>query len=105
MANSSPSYTALKQQRDEIDNRLRELRDGAIKDFKARVLAEAEALEVDILELFGTAKKPKRRGAATAPIKYRDPKNPQNTWSGRGRPAKWLKAKMDAGEDKEDYAV
>lgn len=37
-------------------------------------------------------------------IKYRDPKT-NETWTGRGRMATWLKRKQDAGEDIERYLV
>jgi len=36
--------------------------------------------------------------------KYRDPRTDE-TWSGRGRMATWLKRKQDAGEDIERYRV
>jgi DNA-binding protein H-NS len=36
--------------------------------------------------------------------KYRDPKT-NETWSGRGRMATWLKSKHDAGEKIEKYLV
>ena len=36
--------------------------------------------------------------------KYRDPKT-NETWSGRGRMARWLKSKEDAGEKIEKYLV
>jgi DNA-binding protein H-NS len=36
--------------------------------------------------------------------KYRDPKT-NETWSGRGRMASWLKSKVDAGEKAEKYLV
>jgi hypothetical protein len=36
--------------------------------------------------------------------KYRDPRTDE-TWSGRGRMAAWLKRKQDAGEDIEKYRV
>jgi DNA-binding protein H-NS len=44
----------------------------------------------------------KRRGAVKA--KYRDPKTGE-TWSGRGRMASWLKAKVDGGEKAEKYLI
>ena len=37
-------------------------------------------------------------------VKYRDPKT-NETWSGRGRMATWLKRKQDAGEDIDSYLV
>ena len=43
-----------------------------------------------------------RRGKVKA--KYRDPKT-NETWSGRGRMASWLKSKQDAGEKVEKYLV
>jgi DNA-binding protein H-NS len=39
-----------------------------------------------------------------AKVKYRDPKT-NETWSGRGLMASWLKRKQDAGEDIDDYLV
>ena len=39
-----------------------------------------------------------------AKVKYRDPET-NETWSGRGRMANWLKRKQDAGEDIDKYLV
>jgi len=44
------------------------------------------------------------RGAHEVKAKYRDPKT-NETWSGRGRMATWLKRKQDAGEDIDKYLV
>src|ERR1700704_3311961 len=44
------------------------------------------------------------RSGYAAKVKYRDPKTDE-TWSGRGRMANWLKSKQDAGEDVDDYLV
>ena len=41
---------------------------------------------------------------AEVKAKYRDPVT-NETWSGRGRMASWLKRKQDAGEDIEEYLV
>jgi H-NS histone family len=43
-------------------------------------------------------------GRAEVKVKYRDPVT-NETWSGRGRMANWLKRKQDAGEDIEEYLV
>ena len=37
-------------------------------------------------------------------VKYRDPET-NETWTGRGRMANWLKRKQDAGENIDDYLV
>jgi DNA-binding protein H-NS len=44
----------------------------------------------------------KRKGKAA--IKYRDPKS-GDTWSGRGRMARWLAEKVKAGEKQDSYLV
>ena len=41
---------------------------------------------------------------AKVKAKYRDPKT-NETWSGRGRMASWLKSKQDAGEKIDKYLV
>ena len=46
----------------------------------------------------------KRKGGKVS-IKYRNPENHSETWSGRGRPAAWLAAKIKAGESKDRYLV
>ena len=43
-------------------------------------------------------------GRAEVKVKYRDPVT-NETWSGRGRMANWLKRKQEAGEDIEEYLV
>ena len=46
-----------------------------------------------------------RARSSSSEIKYRDPDNPANVWSGRGRLARWLQEKVDAGRNKEDFRV
>jgi DNA-binding protein H-NS len=52
----------------------------------------------------GHAAAPKKARRAKVKVKYRDPKTKEE-WSGRGRMARWLKAKEDAGEKIEKYLV
>lgn len=53
----------------------------------------------------GGSRAPQKRVArAKVKAKYRDPKT-NETWSGRGRMARWLKSKLDAGEKIEKYLV
>ena len=55
------------------------------------------------MQLANTNGAPAARGYEVK-AKYRDPKT-NETWSGRGRMASWLKSKQDAGENIEDYLV
>ncbi len=44
-------------------------------------------------------------GRAEVKPKYRNPERPSETWSGRGKKARWLKQKEAAGAKLEDFAV
>ncbi|MCD9006325.1 H-NS histone family protein [Luteimonas sp. XNQY3] len=48
------------------------------------------------------AKKHKRAKAA---VKYRDPDNRRNTWSGRGRMPRWLADKTKRGQSAADFLI
>ena len=69
---------------------------------KEKLTDIAKQAGFDIQELFGKA----RKGKGSVPPKYRDPKNPENTWTGRGRPPRWLAAAMKGGKaKKEDFLI
>jgi DNA-binding protein H-NS len=56
----------------------------------------------DIRELMDGRKK----GKGTVAAKYRDPKNPENTWTGRGRMPRWMVAATKGGRvKKEDFLI
>lgn len=38
-------------------------------------------------------------------IAYRDPNNPSNTWTGKGRKPRWLKEREDAGASLDEFKV
>jgi DNA-binding protein H-NS len=53
----------------------------------------------DIRDLFGKGRKGK------VAVKYRDPKNPGNTWTGRGRMPRWLTAETKNGKKRDDFLI
>ena len=56
----------------------------------------------DIRELMDGRKK----GKGTVAAKYRDPKNPENTWTGRGRMPRWMVAATKGGKaSKDDFLI
>lgn len=44
-------------------------------------------------------------GRAKVAPKYRNPSNPEETWSGRGRAPGWMAAHLQAGGQKDDLAI
>ena len=64
-------------------------------------LAESIDMGVDIYEI---DKKSTRKGSKVA-IKYRDPNNSENTWTGRGVMPRWLRDLLNAGRDRSEFEV
>jgi DNA-binding protein H-NS len=52
----------------------------------------------------GGKAKPQSSRAKVLP-KYRNPDNPDETWSGRGRQPKWVQAALAEGQTLEDFAI
>src|SRR5437016_861881 len=44
----------------------------------------------------------KGKGKGTVAVKYRDPKDPSNTWTGRGRMPRWLVAATKGSKAKKE---
>lgn len=53
-------------------------------------------------EVFG-----KGTGRKTGPVKpkYRNPKNPADTWTGRGRRPRWLEAELKKGKSVKSFLI
>jgi DNA-binding protein H-NS len=83
----------------------------ALKDAEQRERREAlEAAEkaaaefgFSLAELSPEAKKGGKTGKAAA--KYRNPANPEQTWSGRGRKPQWIHEALTSGADISDLEI
>lgn len=63
---------------------------------------KARELGFSLAELTGVA--PARKRSSAAP-KYRNPANPAETWTGRGRKPRWYEAAIKAGKSPGDMAI
>lgn len=109
---SKLSYAELLQLRLQLDRQisvkrgeeLKVLADGYVKKVEAAGFSIVEA--IDALEPYITVNvKTKRRTGGSAPVLYRDPANSGNTWSGRGRAAKWLADYEAQGRRRDEFKV
>ena len=72
----------------------------ALKEKLTNIAREAG---FDLHELFS---KGTRKGKGSVAVKYRDPKNAENTWTGRGRMPRWMVAATKGGKaKKEDFLL
>ena len=96
------SYKQLAELRNQIDRLMVEKQNSARSELRQKMedLAKAQGLSLnDVLGRRG-------KGKGTVAIKYRDPKNPENTWTGRGRMPRWITAATKGGKArKEDFLI
>jgi DNA-binding protein H-NS len=91
----------------DIDRELKKRERKAKAEAKKKIQAIAQEAGFAVSELVQDTKPAKQatRKRAKAKVKFRDPKNPKNTWAGRGRMPKWMAAQIEKGKKKEDFAV
>ena len=96
------SYAELADMEREIA-RLKVGKQSAERDaLREKLAAMAKQHGFDIRDLFGKG----RKGKGSVPPKYRDPKNPENTWTGRGRMPRWMVAATKGGKaNKESFLI
>lgn len=82
---------------------LKVLADGFAKKLQAAGFTVAEGVDALKPYLAGGRGASRAAQGAVAPVLYRDTANPQNTWSGRGRPARWLADYEAAGRNREEF--
>lgn len=78
-----------------------------IADVRKKLAAMAKAEGYTIEELFGGARAPavgRRAGGKVAP-KYRNPADPGQTWTGRGKRPRWFSEALAKGKKESDLLI
>ena len=101
----SLSRAELMKLRSDVDRAIATLSDREKR--RAREAAERAVAEFGFT-LADVATLPAARGkgrAAKSPARYRNPANPSQTWSGRGRRPEWVNAALAEGKGLNDLAI
>jgi DNA-binding protein H-NS len=88
---------------DAIKNQLNVKRHEVLEQLRQELVEKARQLGINPTDLL-PGRKPRVIRSEVKP-KYRDTRDPMQTWSGRGRPPKWLQERVAAGESKDDYLI
>ena len=108
------SYKELKAQAEKLAEQAEAARIEELQEVASRVAKELNEYQISLTDLRAAGYKvgesspvvkASKAKATPSGFKYQDPKNPENGWSGRGRMPFWLKALVDAGQDKEQYKI
>ena len=75
-------------------------------ELKQKIALMAESSGFSVGELFGTrAASGRGKGGAIGVAKYRNPDNPSETWTGRGRKPNWLVGRLAKGAKLDDFEI
>lgn len=90
-----------------LDQELASRGPGELEALKEKLSLMATAQGISVADLIGVGPRSvkKERKKREAKIKYRNPDNQDETWTGIGKPKKWLQDKLDAGATLRDFAI
>ena len=96
------SYSELATLRTQIDGMMVEKQSAERAALRQKLSDMAKDAGLTLDEVFGKA----RKGKGSVAPKYRDTKNPDNTWTGRGRMPRWMvTATKGSKAKKEDFLI
>jgi DNA-binding protein H-NS len=72
-------------------------------ELRRKMVSKRDMLETRQRQLGGD-RSPKRAYPKVV-AKYRNPKNPSETWTGRGKQPRWLVAEMRSGKKRTDFLI
>jgi len=85
-----------------VDNLMLEKQVSEKSALRQKMAEMAEAAGMSLDAVLGKG----RKGKGSVAPKYRDPKNPENTWTGRGRMPLWMVAATKGNKaKKEDFLI
>jgi DNA-binding protein H-NS len=88
----------------EANAQLKIIQRGNYKKVIAQINELAESIGVTV-EIHDDEKKAKKSTGIIVPAKYRNPSDPEKTWTGRGMTPKWLQALIAEGRNRDDFLI
>ena len=72
---------------------------------QAKIAALVQAEGLDLQDVMGARSRGRSGSRGKVPQKYRNPADPSQTWSGRGRQPLWYAAAVKAGKKDKDLLI
>ncbi|RUL63986.1 H-NS histone family protein [Dyella dinghuensis] len=99
------NHTQLNDLISKAQLRQNELRKEKVIKLREKVHALIKSEGYTFEDVFGTPRVGKRRGTGSVAPKYRNPADPEQTWSGRGKRPRWFNDALKAGKKEKDLAI
>jgi DNA-binding protein H-NS len=96
------SLKELKDLQSQVAKAIASFEDRKKKQALAELEEKAREMGFSLAELTGATVGRKRTPSV---VKYRNPSDPSDTWTGRGRKPRWFEAALKAGKKPDDMAV
>jgi DNA-binding protein H-NS len=99
----------LKQLQVDIEKEIKGRQQDEVKKAREQILSIAQTLGVSVEDLLADSKKKAKAGTSETKEKvrpqYRNPNDPEQTWTGRGRQPKWVVEALAQGKKMEDFRI
>lgn len=97
---SGMSKQELQKLQKEVNKAIESFDDRVRQEALSALEAKAREMGFSLSELTGG-----KKAKVQNPPKYRNPDQPEQTWTGRGRQPAWIKSALEAGRDLLDFAI
>lgn len=95
---SNLSLAELRTLQEDIKKQLKKREQDDMSKAREQILAIAQSVGVSVKDLVGTGIRVK---TGTVAVRYRNPDDASQQWTGRGRQPKWVKEWTDAGKSRD----
>ncbi len=99
---SNLSLSDLRKLQDDIKKQMKKREQDDMTKAREQILAIAQSVGVSVKDLVGTGIRAK---TGTVAVRYRNPSDASQQWTGRGRQPKWVKEWTDAGKSMDALKV
>lgn len=99
------SYAELRALRDQVDAAMIAAQAKEREQLRAKMEALAAQAGLTLTDVVHSGRRPSKLAGRQVPIKYRNPKNSSQTWTGRGRKPLWLVEAVRKGQKLETFLV
>jgi DNA-binding protein H-NS len=101
---SKYSMEDLKKLSEKIDKEMERQRKTSVLKARSRMEQIADELGLTVEEVLSFNKRKKAAKTSGKP-KYRNPNDPDQTWTGRGKRPRWLQEALEKGAQLDDYLI
>jgi DNA-binding protein H-NS len=99
------SFAELSELRDRVDAAMVSAKSAERDNLRAQMEVMAARAGLSLSEIVRETRMQSKLKGAKVAIKYRNPKNSAETWTGRGRKPNWLVAALKKGQKLESFEI